>query len=254
VTTAAFNALLKTLEEPPPWIVFIFATTDYRKIPATILSRCQQFVFRPLAMPMLIGHLRSICAKEGITISDRSLHRIAQMASGSSRDALSLLDQLVAYGGADVKDDDMRLILNILPADVSERVTRALVDGRGDAVLEEIRHVVESGYELINFLHDMESYLRQVLVARVAASPEAILDAYEEDLPGLKKVAALFSEDAEILRFLQFVMQIDANVRFVHNPRHLIEAGFLAMCHFRKLVPISEAYRVVEQASKGRLP
>ncbi len=250
VTTPAFNALLKTLEEPPPYIVFIFATTDYRKVPATILSRCQQYYFRPLTIPTIVQHLRSICVKEGVTVSERSLHQVAHLAAGSSRDSISLLDQLIAYCGMTIKYEDLSVILNIIAVEVHERIARALAAGDGGAILKEIGQMVESGYDLINFLHDFESYLRQLLVVKVTKDPVKILDAYEEDLRTLTEVAALFGEEADLLRYLQFLMQVDASLRYVHNPRHLIEAGFLKMCQFRLLVPIADAYRAIEQAAK----
>ncbi|MEW6365281.1 MAG: DNA polymerase III subunit gamma/tau [Acidobacteriota bacterium] len=249
VTQAAFNALLKTLEEPPSWIVFIFATTEYRKVPATILSRCQVFFFRPLAIPTLVDHLKSICEKESVTITERALYQVARLAAGSSRDGISLLDQLVAYCGDSVRDDEVNVILNIMPADVHRRVAQALAEQNGGAILDEIAQIVDSGYDLINFLHDFENYLRQVLIVKVARAPDKILDVYSEDIAGLRDVAGLFPQDADLLRHLQFLMQIDANLKFIHNPRYLIEAGLLNMCHFRKLLPIGEALKAIEAAA-----
>ncbi len=245
VTTAAFNALLKTLEEPPSWIVFIFATTEYRKVPATILSRCLQFFFRPLPMSLLVEHLRSICAQEGISVSDRGLFHIARLAAGSSRDSISLLDQIVAYCGLSVDDGDLLQILNIMSSDVHERMARAIASGDGGAVLDEIAKIVESGCDIVNFLNDFEEYMRQLLVVKIARAPEKLIDAYEEDLQALRGVAALFGEEADLLRHLQFLMQIEANLRYVHSPRYLIEAGFLKMCQFRKLIPIADAYKLI---------
>src|SRR4029077_9716449 len=128
LSTPAFNALLKVLEEPPPHVVFIMATTERHKLPATILSRCQIFTFRTISAPELQAHLRQIADREGAKVDDRGLAYIVKAAEGSMRDAQSLLDQIISFGGQDIAQDDVREVLGFIPAELLDRTTNALAD------------------------------------------------------------------------------------------------------------------------------
>src|SRR4051812_23235172 len=128
LSTSAFNALLKILEEPPPHVIFIMATTERHKLPATILSRCQQFVFRTIAPAEIQAHLREIATREGAKIDDRGLSYIVKAAEGSMRDAQSLLDQIISFGGQDVADEDVRDVLGFIPSEILDRTVDAIVE------------------------------------------------------------------------------------------------------------------------------
>src|SRR5579872_1433832 len=128
LSTSAFNALLKILEEPPPHVVFIMATTERHKVPATILSRCQQFIFRMIAPAQIQAHLRQIADREGVKIDDRALSYIVKASEGSMRDAQSLLDQIISFSGQDVVDEDVRDVLGFIPSEILDRTLDALAE------------------------------------------------------------------------------------------------------------------------------
>src|ERR1700747_2637175 len=148
LSTSAFNALLKTLEEPPPHVVFIMATTERHKVPATILSRCQQFIFRSISPAEIQAHLRQIADREGVKIDDRALSYIVKASEGSMRDAQSLLDQIISFSGQQVVDEDVRDVLGFIPSEILDRTIDALADRNSRALLEDVGIVVDQGLSL----------------------------------------------------------------------------------------------------------
>src|SRR5262249_49940796 len=151
LSTGAFNALLKTLEEPPPRVKFIFATTEYHKIPDTILSRCQQYDFRMIPAKELQGHLRKVAQGERIEVSDEALARIAHAAEGSVRDALSLFDQVLAFSGSEVRDEDVSALLGLIDRELLLRASGAIVAGDSLGVLELVEGLADYGADYRNF-------------------------------------------------------------------------------------------------------
>src|SRR5918911_2644756 len=145
LSTSAFNALLKILEEPPPHVVFIMATTERHKLPATILSRCQQFIFRTIAPAEIHAHLRQIAEREGVMIDDRALSYIVKASEGSMRDAQSLLDQIISFSGQQVVDEDVRDVLGFIPAEILDRTLDALIAGDSRSLLNNIEIVIDQG-------------------------------------------------------------------------------------------------------------
>ncbi|MDZ7290380.1 MAG: DNA polymerase III subunit gamma/tau [candidate division KSB1 bacterium] len=227
LTEPAFNALLKTLEEPPPHVLFIFATTEVHKVPATILSRCQRFDFHRVPLPEIVGQLRNICSKEGIQIDETSLALIAKKAEGSMRDSQSLLDQVIAYCGQQVKADEVAQLFGIIDQEVFFACTDAIAQrqvGKGLALSEQI---YTAGYHLGEFLERLSEHLSNILMTRVTNSTGHLfgLDGY---LERYKEAATQFSE-VDILRYIQMITDTQLKLSRVANPRVLLEMLLLKM-------------------------
>ncbi len=168
LSAGAFNALLKTLEEPPPRVKFIFATTEYHKIPETILSRCQQYDFRMIPARELAAHLRHVAEEEGIAISDASLALISRAAEGSVRDGLSLFDQVLAFTGNEVKDEEVAGLLGLVDRELLHRASKAIVEGDSLAMLELVESLADYGADYRNFVRELLLHLREILLVKLA--------------------------------------------------------------------------------------
>ena len=169
LSTGAFNALLKTLEEPPPRVKFIFATTEYHKIPDTILSRCQQYDFRLIPAAELQAHLRRVAQGEGVRVSDEALARIARAAEGSARDALSLFDQVLSFSAEEVKDEDIQALLGLIDRELLLAASRAVAEGDSRALLELVERLSDYGADPRNFARELLLHFREILLAEDGA-------------------------------------------------------------------------------------
>ena len=245
LTTHAFNALLKTLEEPPPNTVFIFATTEFNKVPATIVSRCQHFEFRKISHKDIINHLMEITKKEGITITPSGLAMIAGAADGSMRDAQSLLDQAVAFSGENVGDEDLKTILGTIGTDVLFRFSGAVLDEKPGDIFALVESVVASGYDLRFVFGKLIEHFRALLLVRTVEKPGDLLPLSSEGLQALKDEAAKASAE-DLLRYLLALQQAESGLKYSAMPRIYFEAFLVKLCHFRKLVPLRELIREVE--------
>ena len=172
---AAFNALLKTLEEPPPRVKFIFATTEYHKIPETILSRCQQYDFRMIPARELQLHLRHVADEEKIRVSDAALALIARAAEGSVRDSLSLFDQVLAFTGDEVPDDDVAGLLGLVDRELLHRASKAIVEGDSLAMLDLVESLADYGADYRNFVRELLLHLREILLVKLAPAESPLL-------------------------------------------------------------------------------
>ncbi len=242
LTEPAFNALLKTLEEPPPHVLFIFATTEVHKVPATILSRCQRFDFRRVPLPEIVGQLRNICQKESVQIDETSLALIAKKAEGSMRDSQSLLDQVIAYCGQQVKAEDIAQLFGIIDQEIFFACTDAMTRqdvAKGLALSEQI---YTTGYHLGEFLERLSEHLSNILMTRVTNSTAHLfgLDGY---LERYKQAATQFSE-IEILRCVQMITDMQLKLSRISNPRVLLEMLLL------KMIQLSPASAMSEGAAK----
>src|SRR5438034_2881817 len=179
LSTSAFNALLKILEEPPPHIVFIMATTERHKLPATILSRCQQFVFRTISPAEIHAHLRQIADREGVKIDDRAVSYIVKASEGSMRDAQSLLDQIISFSGQEVVDEDVRDVLGFIPSESLDRTVAALAAHDSKALLNNIEIVVDQGLNIQQYVREFISRVRDLLLIRLDLD-EKVLGSPEE--------------------------------------------------------------------------
>jgi DNA polymerase-3 subunit gamma/tau len=239
LTTEAWNALLKTLEEPPEQVVFLFATTDFRKIPLTILSRCQHFEFKKIAHAEMLTHLKKVAEGEKASIPASVLDLIGRMADGSLRDAQSALDQVIAFSGPTVTDEQARTILGVIDRDLITGFfdgVRARDCGRLVAIVET---VFERGYQPVQFLEDLMAHGRDLLLARVVPDPARYLSGDPEEARTLAAQAAGFSED-DLLRLLELMTREEFRLKNSAHPRFLLEALAIKLARLADLVPLEE--------------
>jgi DNA polymerase-3 subunit gamma/tau len=244
LSTHAFNALLKTLEEPPPNTVFIFATTEFNKVPATIVSRCQHFEFRKISHKDIINHLMEITKREGITITPAGLALIAEAADGSMRDAQSLLDQAVAFSGENIGDEDLKTILGAIGQDVLFRFSSAVLDEKPEEVFALVESVVSAGYDLRFVFGKLIEHFRALLLVRSVEKPGDLLVLSPEGLEALRTEAGKAGAE-DLLRYLLALQQAEPGLKYSAMPRIYFEAFLIKLCHFRKIVPLRELIRDV---------
>jgi DNA polymerase-3 subunit gamma/tau len=227
LSNSAFNALLKTLEEPPAHVVFIFATTEIHKIPATILSRCQHYNFRRIARTEIVERLRHVARQDGIALEDRSLMAVARASEGSMRDALSLLDQAVAFGGTTIVHADLEALLGAVPQELVRGIIQAITGQDTPAALRILANLLDQGHDLRAYCSDVVEYLRNMLVASVVTAPQDLLGLIEssaEDLSQIVADARLLSPDQLQDLFAIFTQAEDA-LRFSAHPRFILETA-----------------------------
>ncbi len=254
LSTGAFNALLKTLEEPPPRVKFIFATTEYHKIPETILSRCQQYDFRMIPTRELQQHLRRIADAEAIRVSDASLALVARAAEGSVRDALSLFDQVLAFTGNEVADDEVAGILGLVDRELLHRASRAIVDSDSLAMLELVESLADYGADYRNFTRELLLHLREVLVVKLAPGASALVAAIlPEELDRLRELAKDLSEE-DLLRALELLTRTEADLRATSDPRVTLDLALLKLVQLRKLEPFASIVARVERLTADAGP
>ena len=238
LSTAAFNALLKTIEEPPPRVVFIMATTERHKVPETILSRSQQFEFRTIPTAKIFERLRLIADAEKIKVPEDALREIARAGEGSMRDAQSAFDQVISFSGAEIKKEDVELALGVAGADILNRVVTGIAEHNPAEALRVVDDVVMRGHDLRNFCRDLLAHLRDLLVTKVSASNELLESAIctrEE----LERQAALFSE-SDLVRFFHSLAETETNLREASHPRYQLEIGLVKLMEMRRLEPVRQ--------------
>lgn len=226
LTTQAFNALLKTLEEPPEHVVFVLCTTDPQKIPATILSRVQRFDFRPIATSDIEKHLQYISDQEGFTADPAALSLVTRHAQGGMRDAISLLEQLSVFGKGNLSLEKARALLGEVESSSLSAVMDALAQNDTVALFAEVAHALEAGDDIQQFASDLISYLRDVYVISIAGAAPGVLEATPETLEALQKTAANFGEPARIANLLELFDQTARAMRFSPQPRLDLEVAF----------------------------
>ena len=251
LSTGAFNALLKTLEEPPPRVKFIFATTEYHKLPDTILSRCQQYDFRMIPAREIQTHLRKVSDAEGIKVSDEALARLARAAEGSARDALSLFDQVLAFSGSEVRDDDLHALLGLIDRELLLTVSRAVVAGDSLALLDLVERLAEYGADYRNFLRELLLHFRELLVVKLAPEDSALLTPLvPEERARLRPLAAALAEE-DLLRTIDMLIKAETDLRWAQDPRVTLEFALLKLVQMRRLLPFQELVDRVERLAVG---
>jgi len=240
LSTSSFNALLKSVEEPPPHVVFIMATTLLAKIPDTILSRSQVFEFRTIGTAAISEQLRVITAAEGIAIDDAGLALIARSAEGSMRDAQSALDQVIAFAGESVTPEEVSAVLGLVGRDAVFDVAETVADETAPRVFELAGRFMEAGYDLRSVCRELSRLVRDLLVLKVDPSritdPEIATDAERERLEAL---ATRFSRE-DLLRGFDVLSRAEFEIRSATQPRYHFEVAMLRWMHLRKLVPLTE--------------
>ncbi|MBN1569948.1 MAG: DNA polymerase III subunit gamma/tau [Acidobacteria bacterium] len=253
LTPEAFNALLKTLEEPPPHVVFILATTEYHKIPATILSRCQQHSFKLIQYPLIMKRLREISETEGIQISTVALEQVVFSSGGSMRDAMSALDQVIAFSGASVRDEDVAMLLGLVEPKVLGQTIRAIAGNDVAALLQIVADLVEVGQDLNNFCRRLSGQFRNLMVLKAGITDPALLGIPESILPDLREQAGLFSRE-DLLRLFDAFLKIEAGMRYATQIRFQLEMGLIELAHMTKLRPIEDLIAELSADEEGNPP
>jgi DNA polymerase III subunit gamma/tau len=235
---AAFNALLKTVEEPPPGVVFIMATTEEHKVPETITSRCQLFEFRTIATAKIAERLRLIADAEKLLISDEAIREIARAGDGSMRDAQSSFDQVISFAGDTIKTEDVEKALGIAGADVLARVVNGIAENRPAEALAIVDDLVMRGHNLRNFCRDVLGHLRDLLVVKVSGDPK-LIDSSSAQAAALQQQAALFSE-SDLVRFFHSLAETEASLKDAANPRYQVEVGLVKLMEMRRLASLGD--------------
>lgn len=235
---SAFNALLKTLEEPPPRFVFIMATTERHKVPETILSRCQQFEFRTIATAKILERLKLIAKAEKISVPDDALREIARTGEGSMRDAQSALDQVISFAGDKITKEDVEMALGVAGADILTRIIDSIATNKPAEAIAVVDDIVMRGHDLRNFCRDLLAHFRDLLVTKVSGNEE-LLEAAVCEHQELKRQAALFSE-SDLVRFFHSLAETETKLRTATQPRYQLEVGIVKLMELRGVETIGE--------------
>ena len=238
LSPSAFNALLKTIEEPPPNVIFMMATTEEQKVPETITSRCQLFEFRTIATTKIADRLRFIADAEKISISDEAVREIARAGDGSMRDAQSAFDQVISFAGDKIKTEDVEKALGIAGADVLARVVNGIAEKNAAEALAIVDDLVMRGHNLRSFCRDVLGHLRDLLVVKVSGDPK-LLDSSSAQASTLQQQAALFTE-SDLVRFFHSLAETEASLKDAANPRYQVEVGLVKLMEMRRLASLAD--------------
>jgi DNA polymerase III subunit gamma/tau len=253
ITDAAFNALLKTLEEPPDHIVFMLATTQPEDIPQTIRSRCQHFSFRAVKFDDIVGQLRDLVSKEKIEADEDALALLAEAGDGSMRDALSILDQAIASSSGKLTADAVRNLIGAAPAHILEEVMQAVARGASDEVLKHVDSLISEGHSPTHFARQMVRFLRNATVAQIAGKGSSLLQISSDERERVARVAELFSEE-DLTRHLQIMLRTHGELGYKQEQRFHLELGLLKMAHAQRLLPIEQLLSEVAALSNRATP
>jgi len=253
LTTEAFNALLKTLEEPPPHVIFVFATTEPHKIPLTILSRCQRYDFKRIPLASILEHLRKIATQEGVEVSDQSLHLIAREAEGSMRDAQSLLDQVLSFSGQKVSDEEVVEVLGVVDRKILHEAVRALADGDRARLLQIVEEVHGFGYDLKEFCEELARLVHDLMVLKVfpqgSAEAGRLIDLPEEEVRDLAELTEKLSLEEINSLFRSLLVAHDEAARSAF-PRLVLEMTLIRVARRKPILSVEEVLerlRVMEE-------
>lgn len=260
LSTGAFNALLKTLEEPPAYVIFILATTEAQKIPITILSRCQKYDFKRITSDVIQKRLKELTDKEGIESEDRALAYIAKAADGSMRDALSLLDQCIAfYLGQPLSYENVLKVLGAVETEVFHALLHAIEARNTTEALKIFGEIVQNGRDLNQFVIEFTGYMRNLMILQTGADLSEILDVSEEGLERLKEDAKQI-ETGELIRLIRIFSELGSQIKYSSTKRVLVEVALIKLCHpqmeqsYDSLIArISQLEKEVEQLKKNGL-
>jgi DNA polymerase-3 subunit gamma/tau len=250
ITKEAFNALLKTLEEPPEWVVFILCTTEVYEIPNTIASRCQQFTFRSVDFNELIERMKHILVQEGIEADEDVLSVIAQAGEGSVRDSLSALDQAIACCGNTLKAEEVRSLLGMFGVDSLSAIAAAILANDGGQMLEIVQELEQNGRSLQHFCRELSKFWRNLLVAKIAGKPSRLITATDREQSRFLETAAQFSEE-DLTRYLNLTLELYKTMQYSLQPRLHLELGLVKLVHASRLQPIEEALAQVPSTTKS---
>jgi len=239
ITSDAFNALLKTLEEPPEWVVFILCTTEPQQFPATIVSRCQTFPFHTVEMDQVVKHLHWLCQEEEITAENDALVAIALAGDGSIRDSLSTLDQAIASFGSHLETQPVRDLLGAISAEILDTITVALTESKPEKMLEVVDQLHREGRHLQNFCGQLVTYFRNLLVMKISGSETRLIPSGSGDLKKMSSCLNHFNS-ADLTRYLAISLDLYRDLQHAPHPRFRLEIGLLKLVHAGHLTSIEE--------------
>ena len=230
LSIGAFNALLKTLEEPPEYVIFILATTEVHKIPITILSRCQHYDFKRISIETITDRMKELMDTEHVDVEDKALRYIAKAADGSMRDALSLLDQCIAfYMGQKLTYDNVLEVLGAVDTDVFSRLLRKVIDRDVAGVLDVVDDLVMQGRELTQLAADFTWYLRNLLLVKTSDNIEDVLDVSTENMAQLKEEAQMIEPDM-LFRYIRIFSELSSQLKYATQKRVMLEVALIKLC------------------------
>jgi len=230
LSIGAFNALLKTLEEPPSYVIFILATTEVHKLPITILSRCQRYDFKRISIETIVGRMQELIAAEQVQVEEKALRYIAKTADGSMRDALSLLDQCIAFNlGQELTYDKVLDVLGAVDTEVFSRLLRHVLDRDVTGCVELLEEIVMQGRELTQFVTDFTWYLRNLMLVQSSDNLEDVIDMSTDNLARLKEEAKLIETD-RVVRYIRIFSELSGQIRYASQKRILVEIALIKLC------------------------
>jgi len=253
LTLPAFNALLKTLEEPPPHILFIFATTEPHKIPATILSRCQRYDFKRISLAEIVKHLRRIVDDEKIEVSQRGLSLIARESEGSMRDAQSLLDRLISYGGSKIREEEITGVLGLIDEKVLSDTVDAIAERDAGRCLEIVDQIYQFGHDIQHFCDELLRYLRNLILLKVSSRPESYLELLGEEIDALKRQAEKFRFD-QLNQLFSLLLKGEETLAQSTFPRIMLEMTLIRMATVHSVLPVEEIMKKLEDLKRAIPP
>ena len=240
LSTPAFNALLKTIEEPPPRVIFILATTALQKVPDTILSRCQVFEFRTISLKNIVAELRRIADELKIEITEPALFAIARASEGSMRDAESALDQVISFSGSKVGDEDVSAALGLVDIQTLNETVEAIAEQDARRIVRIVDVVVSRGYDLRNFCRELMTHLRAMLVVKLAGFDAELVQMPEDEAETLARLGEAFSEQ-DLVRFFSLLTKTEQDIRTSTQPRFQLEIGLMKLVQARRLYLLEDA-------------
>lgn len=257
LSIGAFNALLKTLEEPPSYVIFILATTEVHKIPITILSRCQRYDFKRITLDTIAGRLRELTEKEKVPVEEKALRYIAKAADGSMRDALSLLDQCIAFHfGSELTYDKVLDVLGAVDTSVFSALLRNVLDKNVLGCIDLLDTILVQGREIVQFITDFTWYLRNLLLVKTSEDASEVIDVSTENMLLLKEEAERIEVDA-IIRYIRIFSELSGQIKYAAQKRVLTEVAFIKLCRPQmesKKDSLLDRLRVLEEkVEKGAL-
>ncbi|MEK6651675.1 MAG: DNA polymerase III subunit gamma/tau [Nitrospirota bacterium] len=249
LSTSAFNALLKTLEEPPPHAIFVLATTAAKKIPATIFSRCQHLPFRRISAQKIKERLKHIKDSEAIRISDSAIEMVARAADGSMRDSLTILDQVTSFS-SEITDTEVKDLLGIADIGMLSGISIAIIDSDREKLVKLIAELVDRGTDLKSFAKDLVEFFRDLLVAKIVKKPEETLELDETGINAIRQILPKVSADILTL-ILSEMVKAESEVRSSFSPRLSLEMSLIRVSFISALKPVKEAIENIEALMKG---
>ena len=230
LSIGAFNALLKTLEEPPSYVIFILATTEVHKIPITILSRCQRYDFKRIDIETITARMRELMDAEGVQVEEKALRYVAKIADGSMRDALSLLDQCIAFHfGKELTYDKVLDVLGAVDTEVFSRLYRQVLKRNVLGCIQLLEEIIMQGRELTQFVSDFSWYLRNLLLVKTSDNMEDVIDVSSENLNRLKEEADKTDMET-IIRYIRVFSELSSRMKYVTQKRILLEVALIKLC------------------------